>query len=78
MEKEFVEYIAKSLVDDPDSVEVNEVTGIKSLILELKVAPDDVGKIIGREGRIAVSIRALLGAMSTRSNRRVTLHIIDD
>lgn len=78
MEKEFVEYIAKSLVDDPGSVEVNEVAGSKSVILELKVAQDDIGKIIGRQGRIARSIRTLLGAIATKSDKQVNLHILDD
>ncbi|MFA7550558.1 MAG: KH domain-containing protein, partial [Sedimentibacter sp.] len=54
---ELVEYIAKSLVDNPDMVEVNEVEGSQSLIIELKVAPDDMGKVIGKQGRIAKAIR---------------------
>lgn len=78
MEKEFVEYVAKALVDSPDEVEVNEVAGSKSIILELKVAQNDIGKIIGRQGRIARSIRTLLGAIATKSDRQVNLHILDD
>ena len=77
-EKEFVEYVAKALVDEPDSVQVNEVAGTKSVILELRVAQNDIGKIIGRQGRIARSIRTLLGAVATKANKQVNLHILDD
>lgn len=57
---ELVEYIAKSLVDNPDLVTVNEVEGSQSLIIELKVAPDDMGKVIGKQGRIAKAIRTVV------------------
>ena len=77
MEKELVEYLAKSLVDDPDGVEINEIEGDKSTILELRVAPDDVGKVIGKHGRIARALRTVLAAASTRSGKRVVLEILD-
>lgn len=76
-EKDLVEYIAKTLVDDPAGVVVNQVEGEKSTILELKVAEADVGKVIGRHGRIAKAIRTLLAASSTRSGKRVVLEILD-
>ena len=76
MEKDLVEYIAKTLVDDPSGVVVNAVEGDRSTILELKVAEGDVGKVIGKHGRIAKAIRTLLSASSTRSGKRVTLEIL--
>ncbi len=77
MEKDLVEYIAKSLVDDPDSVSVSMVEGEKSIILELKVAQDDIGKVIGKHGRIAKAVRTILSASSTKSGKRVVLEILD-
>ena len=77
MERELVEYIAKALVDEPDGVEVNMIEGEKSTILELKVAPDDVGKVIGKHGRIAKAVRTVLAAVSTRTGKRVVLEILD-
>lgn len=77
MEKELVEYLAKSLVDDPDAVEINEIESDKSTILELRVAPDDIGKVIGKHGRIARALRTVLAAASTRSGKRVMLEILD-
>jgi predicted RNA-binding protein YlqC (UPF0109 family) len=76
-EKDLVEYIAKTLVDDPAGVVVNQVEGEKSTILELKVAEEDVGKVIGKHGRIAKAIRTLLAAASTRTGKRVVLEILD-
>ncbi|NYB75545.1 MULTISPECIES: KH domain-containing protein [Sedimentibacter] len=73
---ELVEYIAKSLVDNPDSVTVNEVEGSQSLIIELKVAPDDMGKVIGKQGRIAKAIRTVVKAAATKENKRVIVEII--
>ncbi|MDD2397478.1 MAG: KH domain-containing protein [Tissierellia bacterium] len=73
---ELVEYIAKSLVDNPDMVEVNEVEGSQSLIIELKVAPDDMGKVIGKQGRIAKAIRTVVKAAATKENKRVIVEII--
>ncbi len=77
MEKELVEYIAKSLVDDPSAVIVNMVEGEKSTILELKVSEGDIGKVIGKHGRIAKAIRTILSASSTKSGKRVVLEILD-
>jgi predicted RNA-binding protein YlqC (UPF0109 family) len=77
VERELVEYIAKALVDEPEGVEVNMIEGEKSTILELKVAPDDVGKVIGKHGRIAKAMRTVLAAVSTRTGKRVVLEILD-
>ncbi len=77
MEKDLVEYIAKSLVDDPSQVEVTVVEGEKSTILELKVASDDIGKVIGKHGRIAKSIRTVLQAASAKSGKHTVLEILD-
>lgn len=73
---ELVAYIAKSLVDYPELVEVNEVEGSQSLIIELKVSPDDMGKVIGKQGRIANAIRTLVKAAATKDNKRVIVEII--
>jgi len=73
---ELVEYIAKSLVDNPDMVTVNEIEGSQSLIIELKVAPDDMGKVIGKQGRIAKAIRTVVKAAATKDNKRVIVEII--
>ncbi len=77
MEKELVEYIAKSLVDDPGGVSVNVIEGEKSTILELKVAEGDIGKVIGKHGRIAKAVRTILSAASSKSGKRVVLEILD-
>lgn len=77
MEKDLVEYIAKTLVDDPSEVLVHQIEGEKSTILELKVAPEDLGKVIGKHGRIAKAIRTVLSASSTKSGKRVVLEILD-
>lgn len=76
-EKELVEFIAKSLVDDASKVQVNMIESEKSTILELSVDEADIGKIIGKHGRIAKAIRTILSAVSNRSNKRVLLDIID-
>ncbi len=76
-EKELVEFIAKSLVDEADKVQVNVVESEKSTILELSVAEGDIGKIIGKHGRIAKAIRTVLGAVSNKGNKRVLLDIMD-
>ncbi|HKM00832.1 MAG TPA: KH domain-containing protein [Sedimentibacter sp.] len=73
---ELVKYIAKSLVDNPDMVSVNEVEGSQSLIIELKVAPEDMGKVIGKQGRIAKAIRTVVKAAATKDNKRVIVEII--
>ena len=77
MEKDLVEYIAKTLVDCPDQVEVNMIEGEKSTMLELKVAPEDIGKVIGKQGRIANAIRTVLSAASVRTGKRGVLEILD-
>jgi hypothetical protein len=77
VEKDLVEYIAKSLVDDPAGVVVNMVEGEKSTILELKVSQSDIGKVIGKQGRIARAIRTLLAASTAKSGKRVVLEILD-
>ncbi len=74
--KELVEAIAKALVDDPDSVVVNEVEGNQAIILELKVAPEDMGKVIGKQGRIAKALRTVVKAAATKDNKRVVVEII--
>lgn len=76
--KELVEFIAKALVDKPDQVEVKEVQGETVTILEIKAAPEDVGKIIGREGRIANSIRNITKAAAAKQNKRITVEILTD
>ncbi|MDA3941669.1 MAG: KH domain-containing protein [Spirochaetia bacterium] len=77
MEKDLVVYIAKSLVDDPDGVDVNIVEGEKSTILELKVSQEDIGKVIGKHGRIAKAMRTILSASATKSGKRLVLEILD-
>ncbi len=77
MEKELVEFIAKSLVDDSDNVVVNMIEGEKSTILELKVADDDIGKVIGKHGRIAKAVRTILSASANKSGKRFVLEILD-
>lgn len=75
--KQLVEDIAKALVDTPDEVQVHQVEGEQTTVLELKVAPGDLGKVIGKQGRTARSIRTLLGAAGMKLNRRFTLEILE-
>jgi predicted RNA-binding protein YlqC (UPF0109 family) len=75
--KALVEDIAKALVDSPDEVVVREVSGEQATVLELRVAPGDLGKVIGKQGRTARSIRTLLGAAGMKLNRRFTLEILE-
>jgi predicted RNA-binding protein YlqC (UPF0109 family) len=75
--KELVELIAKSLVDNPDRVKVSELDGEQSSIIELGVAPEDVGKVIGKQGRTAQAIRIILGAAGMKLKRRFNLEIIE-
>jgi len=77
MEKDLVEYIVKSLVDDPTQVNVNVVEGEKSTILELRVAERDIGKVIGKHGRIAKAIRTVLQAASAKGGKHTVLEILD-
>jgi uncharacterized protein len=74
--KELVEYIARSLVDNPSAVEVTEIEGGTSVILELKVAQEDMGRVIGRSGRVANAIRTLLRVLAAKQGKRVTLEIV--
>jgi predicted RNA-binding protein YlqC (UPF0109 family) len=74
---DLLEYLARQLVDDPDAVRVEEAEEDDALLLRLHVAPDDVGKVIGRQGRIARALRTLVRAAGARGNRRVLLEIVD-
>jgi predicted RNA-binding protein YlqC (UPF0109 family) len=74
--KELVEFLAKSLVDNPDEVEVREIDGERSIILELRVAPDDMGKVIGKQGKIAKAIRTLTKATAAKEGKRVVVEIL--
>jgi predicted RNA-binding protein YlqC (UPF0109 family) len=73
--RELVEYIVKSLVDDPMQVEISEVQRDRTLILKLRVAPEDMGRVIGKSGRVVNAIRALLRVAATREGRRVELEV---
>lgn len=75
--KDLVEAIARALVDHPDQVQVRAVEGEQVTVLELRVAPDDLGKVIGRQGRTAKSIRTLLGAAGMKLKKRFTLEILE-
>ncbi len=77
MLKELVEYIAKSLVDNPDEVVVTEVEGEQTSVLELKVAKEDLGKVIGKQGRTARAMRVILTAASTKAKKRCVLEILE-
>ena len=74
--KELLYYIARSIVDHPDAVSVNEVTRDDTLVLELSVDPSDMGKVIGRQGKIAKSIRSIVKAAAIRENIRVNVDIV--
>ena len=74
--KELVEYVAKSLVDDPSQVSVTEVTSGNAVVLELHVAPEDMGRVIGRNGRVANALRTLLRVQSAKQGARITLEIV--
>ncbi|MCC8051102.1 MAG: KH domain-containing protein [Clostridiales bacterium] len=75
--KELLEVIAKSLVENPDEVEVTERESGKTLVLELKVAPSDMGKVIGKQGRIAKAIRSVVKAAATREDKKVVVDILE-
>ena len=76
--KELIEQIAIKLVDNPEQVSVTEVEGENSTVLELRVAKSDLGKVIGKEGRIAKAMRVLLGAATSREQKKCTLEIVED
>ena len=75
--KELVEFLAKSLVDSPDAIRVRTMEREQATVIELEVAPEDLGKIIGRQGRTARAIRTLLSAAGQKSRRRYILDILD-
>jgi len=75
--KELIELIARALVDHPDKVAVQEIVGEKSSVIELSVAKEDLGKVIGKQGRTARAIRTILTAASTKLNKRSVLEIIE-
>ncbi len=75
--KDLIEYIAKSLVDNPDAVHVQMVEGEQTSVLELKVDKDDIGKVIGKQGRTARALRTILGAVSTKAKKRTMLEILE-
>jgi predicted RNA-binding protein YlqC (UPF0109 family) len=75
--KELIEYIAKVLVDNPDEVSVNELEGKQTSVIELRVAKEDLGKVIGKQGRTARAMRTILGAASTKLKKRSVLEIIE-
>lgn len=77
MEKDLIEYIAKSLVDDPASVSVTETEGERGPFLQLSVAQSDIGKVIGKYGRIAKALRTVLSASANKDGRRYSLEILD-
>ena len=75
--KELLLYMAKNLVDDPDAVTVSEISDEEGKILELRVAPGDMGKVIGRQGRIAKEIRTIVKTVAQRTGEKVTVEIVD-
>jgi len=75
--KELIKYIAQALVDNPDKVEVTEVVGEQTFVIELRVSKEDLGKVIGKQGRTAKAIRTILSAASTKIHKRAVLEIIE-
>ncbi|HDH87172.1 MAG: KH domain-containing protein [Deltaproteobacteria bacterium] len=75
--KELIEYIAKVLVDNPDDVSVTELEGKQTSVIELRVAKEDLGKVIGKQGRTARAMRTILGAASTKLKKRSVLEILE-
>lgn len=75
--KDLIEYLARALVDHPDEVNVSEVAGEQTVVLELKVAKDDLGKVIGKQGRTVKAMRALLSAASAKLRKRADLEILE-
>ena len=75
--KELIEYIAKVLVDNPDEVRVTELEGKQTSVIELRVAKEDLGKVIGKQGRTARAMRTILGAASTKIKKRSVLEILE-
>ncbi|MBU1003537.1 MAG: KH domain-containing protein [Proteobacteria bacterium] len=77
MLKDLILYIAKSLVDNPDDVVVSEIEGEQTSVLELRVAKEDLGKVIGKQGRTARAMRTIIGAASTKARKRAVLEILE-
>jgi len=77
MLKDMVEFIVKKLVDNPDAVSVSEISGEQATIIELRVASEDLGKVIGKEGRTARSLRTLVHAAATKDRKRAVLEILE-
>ncbi|MFP5223715.1 MAG: KH domain-containing protein [Acidobacteriota bacterium] len=77
MLKDLIEYVARSLVDNPDAVSVKEIEGEQTSVIELKVAKEDLGKVIGKQGRTARAMRTILGAASTKMRKRSVLEILE-
>ncbi|MDD9944530.1 MAG: KH domain-containing protein [Myxococcales bacterium] len=75
--REIIAFVAKALVDDPDAVEVTAVEGEKTVVVELAVAPSDLGKVIGKDGRTARALRTLLSATSAKYSQRAVLEILE-
>ena len=75
--KELLLYMAKNLVDNPDAVSVHEITDEDGLVLAIRVAPEDMGKVIGRQGRIAKEIRTIITTVAQRDGEKVTVEIVD-
>ncbi len=76
--RELIEFIARSLVDNVEGIEINEITGTQTNVIELKVAKEDIGKVIGRNGRTADAIRTILNCGAAKLNKRYILQIIDE
>ncbi len=75
--REFVEFMAKSIVDNPEEVQVTEVAGEKTTVIELRVASEDLGKVIGKQGRTAKAIRSILNAAAAKMKKRAVLEILE-
>ncbi len=75
--RELIELIIKGIVDNPDKVEINEIIGERSSIFEVRVDPNDIGKVIGRQGRNIKSIRTIVNAAAQKDDKRVVLEIVD-
>jgi len=75
--KDLVEFVARALVDHPDQVEVEEISGAQTIVLELRVAKEDLGKVIGKQGRTVKAMRAILNAASSKLRKRADLEILE-
>jgi len=75
--KSLLEFVVKALVDHPEDINIKTVEGERTSIIELKVHPDDIGKVIGKEGRIAMAMRTLLSAVTSKEGKRIKLEILD-